>query len=342
MQLNKRSILSGFILVLFLFFILTLKLPYYVYKPGEAEELSQMVEVDTGFPSSGEFHLVTVSGSQASPIDYIVAKMSNFHEITPIEEAIPEDFTEEEYRYYNLKMMESSKNASKVVAYQAANKNVTIDWNGVYVVRTINDMPAENVLQVGDRIIKVDQLEVKDPKNLTDYIENKSASETVDITIERDGKLYKKTVGLKHFDSDSEKVGIGIQMVADRSVKVEPEVDIKSGNIGGPSAGLMFALEIYDQLIEEDITKGYKIAGTGEIDFDGNVHRVGGVDKKVIAAHRKEIDIFFVPYEAGNENSNYELAKATAEAISTNMKIVPIDSFQEALDYLNQLEPKSN
>ncbi|HLR71943.1 MAG TPA: S16 family serine protease, partial [Pseudogracilibacillus sp.] len=97
-----------------------------------------------------------------------------------------------------------------------------------------------------------------------------------------------------------------------------------------------------NQLVKEDITKGYDIAGTGEIDFDGNVLRIGGVDKKVVAAHKKDIDIFFAPYEQGDDDSNYELAKQTAKAIKTNMEIVPIDTFADALTYLDQLEPKEN
>ncbi|WP_369404739.1 S16 family serine protease [Piscibacillus salipiscarius] len=69
--------------------------------------------------------------------------------------------------------------------------------------------------------------------------------------------------------------------MTDRDVTVNPEVEFDSGSIGGPSAGLMMSLEIYDQLTSEDITKGYQIAGTGEIDYEGNVSRIGGIDKKL-------------------------------------------------------------
>src|SRR5699024_7796773 len=98
---------------------------------------------------------------------------------------------------------------------------------------------------------------------------------------------------------DKEEVGIGIQLVTDQDVTVDQKVDVDSGKIGGPSAGLMFALALYNQLIEEDITKGYNIAGSGEIDEAGIVRRIGGIDKKVVAADRAGIDVFFAPHEEG-------------------------------------------
>src|SRR5690625_5386349 len=113
-----------------------------------------------------------------------------------------------------------------------------------------------------------------------------------------------------------------------------------SGNIGGPSAGLMFSLEMYDQLTEEDITKGYKIAGTGEIDYEGNIHRIGGIDKKVVAAHRAGIDLFFAPSENGKSDSNYIVAKHTAESLDTDMEIIPVETFDDALEYLDEMDPK--
>src|SRR5690625_7652658 len=70
---------------------------------------------------------------------------------------------------------------------------------------------------------------------------------------------------------------MGVSLVTDRSVTVDPKVNFSSGNIGGPSAGLMFSLEIYDQLTENDLTSGYAIAGTGEVDYNGNVIRIGGI-----------------------------------------------------------------
>src|SRR5699024_12590960 len=91
------------------------------------------------------------------------------------------------------------------------------------------------------------------------------------------------------------KVGIGIQLVTNREVEINPKVEFSRGEIGGPSAGLMFALTIYNQLTKEDVSNGIKIAGTGELDYERNILSIGGIDKKVIAADKENVDILFAP-----------------------------------------------
>jgi PDZ domain-containing protein len=100
-------------------------------------------------------------------------------------------------------------------------------------------------------------------------------------------------------------------------------------------------LEIYDQLrTEVDLTKGYQIAGTGTIALDGTVGRIGGIQHKVVAADNAGAEIFFAPDDPPNEHSNYREALKAAERIGTSMKIVPVKTIQEALDYLEKLEER--
>lgn len=340
MRNSKKLLFGSFLIAICIYLIATYDLPYYVYKPGLANNLETMVAVEEGYSSEGDFHLVTVSGGQASPIQYFAAKYLSFHEIVPIEEARPKGISDEEYMRYQYMLMENSQHASMVVAYEAANKEVEISYNGIYVMNVIEDMPADGIIEMGDKLIKVDQNELKEAKELIDYVQTKQPGDTIEVVIDRDGNKVTETIEIQTFPEDDEKVGIGIQLVTDEQITVSPEVEINSGKIGGPSAGLMFALEMYNQLTSDDITKGYRIAGTGEIDYEGNVIRIGGVDKKVVAAHREGIDIFFAPHENGSKNSNYEVAKQTAEQIKTQMEIVPVDSFEEALTYLEQLDSK--
>ncbi|MMZ64946.1 Lon protease [compost metagenome] len=98
---------------------------------------------------------------------------------------------------------------------------------------------------------------------------------------------------------------------------------------------MIFTLEIYNQLTPGDLSKGYRIAGTGTIDQDGNVGEIGGIVHKIVAADRKGADLFFVP------EGNYEAALGKAQAIGTRMELVPVRTLQDALDYLDVKAVKS-
>ncbi|MCA1012527.1 SepM family pheromone-processing serine protease [Halobacillus halophilus] len=339
MKANKRVLITGIITALIIAFLAAYRLPFYIYKPGSADALDPIVEVVDGYESEGDMHLVTVRGGQATPIQWLMAKIRPYNQVYPIEQIRPEGISEEEYYHAQLQMMESSQEAAKVVAYQAANRDIEINFEGVFVMSVIQGMPAEEKLQSGDEILEVDGNKIEESSDLINYVTDMKKGSNVTLTIKRDEETLQKDIELAPFPDNPDKVGVGISLVTDRSVKVDPEVKVKSGEIGGPSAGLMFSLEIYDQLTENDITKGFQIAGTGEINYEGQVGRIGGIDKKVVAASNDGADIFFAPNEEGRENSNYQVAKRTAEDIETDMKVVPVDTFQEALTYLKDLKP---
>lgn len=339
MKVKGRQLFFLLLIITMFFLLVTYKLPYYVYKPGSADALNPIVEVEGGYESDGHMHLVTIRGGQATPIQWFLASILPHQEVLPLDQVRPEGISEDEYFHAQLQVMENSQEAATVVAYDAAGKDLTIDYEGVYVVSVVNGMPAEGILEVGDQIIAVDDEKVSQADDLIDYIKTKTASDKVKLTFNRDDQEQTEDVGLETFTDNDERIGLGISLVTDRNVTVKPEVNFSSGNIGGPSAGLMFSLEIYDQLTEEDMTKGYEIAGTGEVDYEGNVLRIGGIDKKVVAADREGCDIFFAPYEEGADDSNYNVAKETAEEIGTDMKIVPVDTFSDALKYMEELEP---
>lgn len=340
MKISRRHIFFSFLILAIAFFLITFELPYYVYKPGHTAELDNIVSVQDSYDSSGNMQLVTVSGAQATPMNYLWAKFLKFHELVPIREARPDNISDEEYMHGQLHLMESSQQASTVVAYKAAGKDVTINYDGIHVMSVVKEMPAYNTVQIGDIIVSVDNQRINEADELISYVESKKVGETINLEIVRDNETIFKQLQLSPFPDDPNKIGIGIQLVTERSIEVDPPIEFDSGKIGGPSAGLMFSLEIYNQLTEEDISKGYNVVGTGEVDFDGNVLRIGGIDKKVVAAHKKGCDIFFAPYENGEDDSNYVVAKQVAEQINTSMKIVPVDHFNDALNYLNKLDYK--
>lgn len=335
---NKRRLIGYLIIVSLLVFGIAFPLPFYIYKPGSADPLNPVVQVDKGYESNGEIHLVTVRGGQATPLQYLWSKFQSYHDIERMENVFPEGYDRERYLQAQLQLMENSQEASTIVAYEAAEKEINISYQGVYVVDVLPGMPAEEVLLIGDKIIAVDNQKVTDANSLIALVNQYEVGEQISVTVERDEILFDEYLELTPFPDNPDHFGIGIHLVTNRVVTVEQTLEFSSGNIGGPSAGLMLALEIYDQLTETDLTRGYQIVGTGELNYQGDVLRIGGVDKKVVAADRSGGDVFFVPHEKGAPNSNYQLAKETADAIGTTMKIVPVDTFAEALEYLESLD----
>ncbi|MDQ0272386.1 SepM family pheromone-processing serine protease [Cytobacillus purgationiresistens] len=336
---NRFLVRSFFVVAILVLLSSFFYLPYYVSKPGMAKELEPIIEVDNASQSEGTFMLTTVRMGKANIYAYLTAKLSKYQKIHPVEEIRREDETDKEYNLRQLHLMDSSKSAAIEVAYQHANIPIHYEYKGVYVLQVMEGMPAEGAIELGDRIIEVDGQKFDSSTEFIDIISKKKKGEKAVLTYERDKDIKEVELTLKVLPQTG-KAGVGITLVDDKEIEVEPKVEIDSSEIGGPSAGFMFSLEIYDQLIEEDLTKGYRIAGTGTIAPEGTVGRIGGVEQKVVAADKAGADIFFAPNEAGNKDSNYLAAIATAKDIKTNMKIIPIDTFDEAVDYLLSLDNK--
>lgn len=317
-------------------------LPFYVSKPGMAKELEPIIEVEGGYEEEGSFMLTTIRMGRANIYAYLLAHLSDYQEIHPVEEIRGENETDEEYTMRQLHMMDSSKTNAIEVAYRRAGYPIDYNYRGVYVLQVIPGMPAEGKLTPGDRIIEIDGQRFNSSAEFIEYVGEKQEGDEVTLTVDKKEKKSKVVLGIKQFDKLSERVGIGISLVDDKEIKVSPKVDVETDEIGGPSAGLMFSLEIYNQLIETDLTKGYEIAGTGTISSDGTVGRIGGIEKKVVAADKAGADFFLAPSEEGAKDSNYQAAVQTAEDIDTSMKIIPIDTFEDAVDYLENLTPKTS
>jgi Lon-like protease len=336
------QLLLGMAVLIFILFLTSYKLDYYIYQPGSASALDPFVSIEEGYDSEGDMHLVTVRGGQATPIYYLWAKIRPFYHIYPIEQIRPEGISQEEYNHIQLEYMDSSQDKAIAVAFQAANKEVKYEYTGVYVTHVFEDMPASEVFQIGDKILSIDGNEVSHTNDISGYVQGKTTEDTIEVVFLREGEELREEVHLASFPSDPEIVGMGISLVTERDVITNPKVEFDSGDIGGPSAGLMFSLEIYDRITEIDFTKGYQICGTGTISADGTVGRIGGIDQKVVASDNDGCDVFFAPNEKGVEGSNYQIAKETAEEIDTDMEVIPVDSFSDAVEFLEQLEAKAS
>lgn len=322
----------------------------YISKPGGAYELDPFVEVEGGDKDDiGSLSLLTIALAKATPLTYAYAKITGSQKIYKANEIRQEDEDEKEYNVRQLKLMSNSQFNAITVAYDRANKPYTVTNNGIFIFNVVDKSAADGVLEAGDKIVQMDNIEDLTEASIRTYLADKIEGEIIRLKVEREGEQMDKEVALKAIPGVLEKPGIGISYTADQKVETSPDVDINSEDIGGPSAGLMFTLEILNQLLPNDITKGYNIAGTGEMGPDGTVGRIGGIDLKVIAADKKDMEIMFAPDDyidptilANNPGltTNYEEALKSARKIGTKMKIVPVKTIDDALAYLEQLEPK--
>ncbi|MGE7903799.1 SepM family pheromone-processing serine protease [Peribacillus sp. NPDC094092] len=339
--MSRKMYVRTFLVVAILLIASALySLPFYVSKPGMAKELEPIIEVSGGDEAKGSFMLTTVRMGRANVYSYMLAKWSKYQELYPETSIRSEDETDEEYNIRQLHLMDGSKNNAIQIAYEKAGKEVEYEYLGVYVLDVLKGMPAAKELKAGDQIIQVDDVKFKSAQEFMNYINGKKAGDEVKIVYKREETEKTAVLSLQPFKNEPNRVGIGISLDDNRKVITKPAISIDSEQIGGPSAGLMFSLEIYNQLTKGDLTNGYDIAGTGTMSDDGTVGPIGGIQQKIVAADKSGAQIFFAPNENGAAGSNYEDALIAAKDIDTDMKIVPVDNFDDAIAYLTKLKGK--
>lgn len=323
---------------------------YFVKKPGEAYGAASYISVENkDEDDTGEFRFTTVAVMTATPFLYALGNILPHQEVVAREEIYQPEEDPEEYKTRQLELMDNSKFNAISVAFQQADLPYEIRFKGLNVLNVLTDSAADGKLQTGDTIVEFAGEVIKNTAQFVQLIDKMQKGEQVDIVVERDKELVTETVTLTEIPKSDGKIGLGITYTENQSIQTDPPVKMDTEDIGGPSAGLMFTLEILNQLLDEDITKGYVIAGTGTMNADGSVGRIGGVEKKVVAAHNAGAQYFLapddvIPKEAYEINpmlqTNYEQAVEAVKKIDTDMEVVAVQTIDDAIEFLRQLEPK--
>ncbi|MET3575855.1 SepM family pheromone-processing serine protease [Bhargavaea ullalensis] len=325
-------------------------LDMYISKPGGAYDLTPLVEVQGGDEDDqGTMSLMTIALSKATPLTYVFSNFMDSRKIMKAGQVRQDGETEDEYDIRQEKLMDDSQFNAIYVAYQKAMKPVEVNFEGVLVMRVLDGAAASGVLKPGDIITELDNSRLHSAEEFSDALAGLPDGQEAKLGIRRGGKQLEERVRLAPIPGGDGRLGLGISFAEERSIETEPPVKIHTEDIGGPSAGLMFTLEIMDRLLDEDLTKGYKVGGTGEMNEDGTVGRIGGIDFKIMAADRDGIEIFFAPDDEITDamrkfnpdiRTNYEEASETAKKIGTDMKVVPVKTVDDALEYLRELKQK--
>lgn len=322
---------------------LILPLPLYAESPGEALGLQNFIKVEKKKPKiDGEFMITAVYLQQVNGIGAIIGWLDPKVDIETSYEVNGDGTSEDNYKI-NQVYMATALNEAKAVAYKAAGITFVRKFNGIYVMAIQQDSNFKKYLHVGDTITKIDGKSLESTVAIQKYIRSRKIGHALSVTYKHNGKTKTVTAKTVKIQGTKKTPGIGIALTDNVTMKSDTKVSANMGDIGGPSGGLMFSLEIYDALSPVNLANGRKIAGTGTIDKDGNVGEIGGIDKKVIVAGQEGAKIFFAPYVKptkailkyeDNHMTNYQSAKQAAKKYAPNMKIVPVKNFKEAVKYL--------
>ncbi|MFD0317191.1 YlbL family protein [Streptomyces flavalbus] len=291
------------------------------------------------YPTTGHLNMTTVRVTSAdykmNLVEAVYGWLSHDNKVVPHDTLYPDGKTEEESTQENAEEFSQSQESAKVAALKELGISVR-SW--VVVSTVVKDSPAEGALHAGDVIKSVDGTTVKEPADVAELVTKHKPGEDVVFTIvpakeqaaaEKENRSATVTKDVTITTTTSDDTGekraiVGISAGTDHTFPFH--IDIKLADVGGPSAGLMFALGIYDKLTPGSLTGGAFVAGTGTIDDDGKVGPIGGIEMKTVGARDKGAEYFLTP--ADNCAS---AAKDTPDGL-TLVKVNTIDDALGALE----------
>lgn len=342
-------VLAGFMFLIgaavTLLLLFPFDVPYYSFSPGPVNDVTDFV--DTGeevIEGSGELFFLTVSLKEVNVIEYLGALIDRQVDLSPRETVRPVGISQEDLREQNLALMRQSQNSAKFVALTQLGYEVTLVGSGARIQGIVENSAAEGTLLEGDVIYAVDGVAVQFVDEAVGNIGGRAPGDEVTLSIRRTASEdnavedFDATIVLGPFmatDEDGNLIDdpdrgmVGVLLTDAETETVFPvDVTIDSQNIGGPSAGLMFTLEIMNQLTEDDLTKGNAIAGTGTIARDGTVGAIGGVKQKVFGAIDAGAAFVLVPAD------NFPDA---VEAAGDDITVIEVATIADALDFFETL-----
>jgi PDZ domain-containing protein len=274
--------------------VLGAPIPYVVLGPGptvntlgtsNGKDIIQVAGRPTS-TSAGQLRLTTVGVQPTVKLRSALAGWFSPDEaVVPRELVYPPGESQEEVEKRNAEDFQNSQSSAETAALRKLGYQVQV------LVKTVTPGgPSAGVLKAGDVVTTVDGQRVTTAGRLTELIRAKPAGTPLTIGYTRAGAAATATVTSREQDG---RPRIGIEIDQQQPHPFTLSIDL--GDIGGPSAGLMFALGIVDKLEPADLTGGKVIAGTGTIDDEGRVGPIGGIAQKLVGAKKAGAKVFLVP-----------------------------------------------
>ncbi len=316
-----------------------LPVPYVVLSPGPTENTigdvkgKPVINVSghTTYPTQGKLSLVTVAyqGGPGSRI-YLLTALRGWLDptiaVVPEETIFPRSTSVQQVEAQNTQEMTDSQQSATAAALNALKIPVQ---SMVKVAATEKGSPAEGKLQVGDEITAVDGAPAGGIDSVAEAVRTHKPGDQVRLTVSRKGTTT--GVSLHTVAGKDGKAMVGMRMM-ESGYKFPFKVDISVGDVGGPSAGLMFSLGIYDKLTPGPLTGGKSIAGTGTMDASGKVGPIGGIEQKMVGAKNAGATVFLTPAD--------NCADAV-RAVPSGLRLIRVETLEGAIKAIDALRTGS-
>ncbi len=303
----------------------------YIFLPDRAHPVAPLVKVAGGHDpdNGGGIYFVDVIVRKASLLEELFGGLESGASLYPASAVVPAGVTSAQQNQVDLSEMASSQQIAAAVALRALGRKVTVTDTGAVVAEVEPGYPAARKLEPTDVIVAVDGTRVRTPAGRRG--DDGRQADRLDGRRSRVLRNGKKLISLRTVaesrGSRQGIVGIYLDQQPAETIHLPIRVSIDAHGVGGPSAGLAFALEVLQQL-GRNVDHGLKIAATGELSLNGEVGQIGGIEQKTIGAREAHVDAFLVP--AGQNATD-------AQKYAHGLRIIPVKSFQQALRALATL-----
>ena len=332
-----RLVAAGAILLVAVFaYMVTQKSDKLLEVPDKAHPLAGLISVPGASrrEDGGGIYYVDVVLQKASLLQ---ASFKRFRpegaDLIPQDAFVPTGLTYSQQLKIDQETMKVSQKKASVVALRALGLRFPAREGGVRVAAVDSDSHARGVLQPDDIVVAADGRKVATRLDLFNALARHRPGEVVRLAIVRGGKRLAFPVRTIADDVDPRRALIGFAPIEVVKARLPVPVHFNLGrDVGGPSAGLAFALELLEQR-GRDVDHGLKVAATGEIQLDGSVTSIGGVKQKTIGARKAGVDAFLVPVDGDNAK--------VAKRYAHGLRIIPVQNFQQALRALATLPRNS-
>ena len=304
---------------------------YYVFLPDRAHPLEPLVSIDGQHPkdAKGGLYFVDVRFLKAHLLEDLLGRpLARGATLLPKREVLG-DATPSQAQQIDVTEMQDSQKIAAAVALMRLGYHVPIRLPNVVVRGVLKKAPSARVLKPGDKLLAINGKQVHSLGRLHSLIASHRPGDSITVTYRRAGHTATESIRTIRSLDDKRQAALGILVAeAGGSIgKLPVKIRINIQDVGGPSAGLAFALDLTQEL-GHNVDHGYKVAATGELALDGSVLPIGAAKQKTIGAHDAGVDVFLVP--AG---SNARVARKYADGL----KIIPVKSFPQALHALATL-----